>query len=1049
MEKILHFAVEKRWLVLSSIPLILFIGLYQSQNLTINAVPDISNIQVQINSEAIGYSPLEVEQRITFPIETAMAGIPHRKYTRSLSRYGLSQVTIIFDETTDIYFARQLVSERLLRVKEQIPDHITPTLGPISTGLGEVFSWVIQVDDNAKKNDNTPYSLQDLREIQDWIIKPQMVNVVGVTEINTIGGSERKYQVSPDPQKMLAYNVTLQDIMIAITNNNNNLGAGYIEKNGEQYLVRSPGQLSTLEDIRNLSVKSFQGTPIYLSNVSTVHYGQEQQTGSATYNGKESVIGTVFMLTGENSMKVAKDSSEQLKKINHSLPPGVQATEIYNRTSLIEKTISTVRKNLLEGAFLVIFILFIFLGNLRAALITAAVIPLSMLMTTTGMATQRISGNLMSLGAIDFGLIVDGAVIIVENCISRLNMAQQKSTSDLTLRERLDTVFSATKEVRSATMFGEMIITIVYFPILTLSGIEGKMFYPMAITVIIALISAMLLSVTFVPAAIACFLRPSKNNHHNSKVINTIINKYKQVLISSLHESKKVISFSCGIFLMALIIACKMGTEFIPQLGEGDIALHALRIPGTSLTQSTKMQTYLEKKILEIPEVQHVFSKIGTSEVASDPMPPNVADTFVILKPKSSWSPGLSTQKDIVEILEKKIQEAPGNNYEITQPIQMRFNEMISGVRADVAVKIFGDNMDILQSIGLDIKAQLEKINGSSDTRIEQVDGLPSLSIHINRQVISRMSLSLQDVQNTIHAALAGEKVGKIYQGDRRFDIIVRLNDSLREDLSTLKNLAISIPDHGDFTNSTDNHSLKGYIPLGQIADIQFQNGPNQISRENGKRLLNVTTNIRGRDLGSFIEKTQIQIEKNVEIPPSYWINRGGQFEHMISAVKKLKIVIPMALFLILILLMTSFGNIVDSLIVFACVPLALTGGILAIWARGIPLSISAGIGFIALSGIAVLNGLVLITFINQLIASGKDLYSAVIDGATSRLRPVLMTALVAALGFIPMALATGTGAEVQRPLATVVIGGIISSTCLTLILLPCLYLAIKKTHEK
>lgn len=1048
LEKILQFSIKQRWFIIIACLGVCLLGSYNYTKLPIDAVPDISNVQVQINSESRGYSPLEVEQRVTYPIETIMSGLPSLDYTRSISRFGLSQVTVVFKDGTDIYFARQLVSERINEVKGGLPGGIEPTMGPISTGLGEIFMWIVHAEDGAKKEDGTVYTPQDLREIQDWVIKPQLRNVPGVTEVNTIGGFEKKYQVAPDPAKLLAYDLSLTDVLEALEHNNNNIGAGYIEKYGEQCLVRVPGQVKSPEEISKIVVKNRKGIPVYISDVAEVTFGKEQRTGAGTYRGEEAVVGTVFMLIGENSRTVSERVAKKITDINKNLPKGVVAEVVYNRTSLVDKTIATVQKNLLEGALLVIAILFLFLGNFRAAVITALVIPISMLITITGMVENKVSGNLMSLGALDFGLIVDGAVIIVENCIARLAEEQKRFGRLLSMEERFKVVFAASKEVRKATMFGEAIITIVYLPIFALSGIEGKMFHPMAFTVIAALFGAMVLSMTFVPAAVAIFLSGKVSEKENI-IMRTTYRVYKPTLTFALRFRKTTILASVGIFLVSLWIGSRLGTEFVPQLDEGDIALHAMRVPGTSLTQSVEMQKVLEKEILDFPEVQTVFSKIGTAEVASDPMPPNVADTFVMLKPRSEWKDPTRTKKDVVDTIEEYAKELPGNNYEFTQPIQMRFNELISGVRADVAVKLFGDDMDQLIATGTEILNVIRKIDGASDARLEQVSGLPVLTIHVDRDKLARIGLNISDVQDAVDVAIGGKVVGTIYEGDRRFDLLVRIPDKMREDVDKLSALPILVPEHGDDEPSNGVKSLSRYILLGTVADISVKPGPNQISREDGKRRIVVTANVRGRDLGSFVEESRKAIEAKVKIPPGYWTTWGGQFENMISAANRLKIVVPLALLLILLLLFTSFGNVKDSALVFTCVPLALTGGIVSIWIREIPLSISAGVGFIALSGVAVLNGLVMITFIKKLREDGKSVDEAVFNGAVSRLRPVMMTALVASLGFIPMALATGTGSEVQRPLATVVIGGIVSSTLLTLVVLPALYKIIHGKEEK
>lgn len=1026
-DRILRFAIEHRWVVLISVFAMALLGVYSYKKLPIDAVPDITNVQVQINTEALGYSPLEAEQRVTFPLESVMAGLPNLEQTRSLSRYGLSQVTVIFKEGTDIYLARQLISERLQEAKEKLPPGLTPTLGPISTGLGEIFMWTVEPKPGAKKEDGSEYSATDLRTIQDWIIKPQLRNVAGVTEVNTIGGYAKEVHVTPDPAKMVAYGLTFQDIVAALAENNNSVGAGYIERNGEQYLVRAPGQVATLDDIERIVIGSRDGTPVYIRDVATVGLGKELRTGAATENGKEVVLGTVFMLMGENSRAVAAAVGSKMAEINKTLPSGVEAKTVYDRTELVDRAIDTVKKNLLEGAILVIAVLFIFLGNIRAALITALVIPLSMLFTLTGMYTNKVSANLMSLGALDFGIIVDGAVVIVENCIRRLAEEQHRHGRVLTRSERFHTVFGASKEARRALMFGQLIIMVVYLPIFALSGVEGKMFHPMAFTVVIALIGAMLLSVTFVPAAVGLLLN-GKIAETENPIMRAASSSYKPLLDWSLAKRNIVFCIAAASILLTGLIASRMGSEFVPSLSEGDIALHAMRIPGTSLEQSLVLQAQLEKRIKQVPEVKLVYAKLGTAEVATDPMPPSVADTFVIFKPEDEWPKPKRSLAEVKKELETVVEEIPGSNYEFSQPIQMRFNELISGVRGDVAVKVFGDDMDKLLVAGNEVANVLRNIKGSADVKVEQVTGLPLLTVEIDRTRLARYGLSMQTVQDVVEAAVGGKTAGVLFEGDRRFDIMVRLPETMRGDVEAVRRLPIPLPEEA------------GFVPLSEVANVVTSQGPNQISRENGKRRIVVTANVRNRDLGGFVNEAISEIDQKVKLPSGYWTSWGGQFEQLQSAAQRLQIVVPISLLLVFGLLFATFGNARDGILVFTGVPFALTGGVMALWLRDIPLSISAGVGFIALSGVAVLNGLVMITFINKLREDGYDVLTAVRQGALTRLRPVLMTALVASLGFVPMALATGTGAEVQRPLATVVIGGILSSTLLTLLVLPALY---------
>ncbi|WP_449123826.1 CusA/CzcA family heavy metal efflux RND transporter [Pseudomonas viridiflava] len=1034
-ERLIKFAIEQRIVVMLAVLLMAGLGIASYQKLPIDAVPDITNVQVQINTSAPGFSPLETEQRITFAIETNMAGLPGLQQTRSLSRSGLSQVTVIFEDGTDLFFARQQVNERLQIAKDQLPEGVETMMGPVSTGLGEIFLWTVEAREGARKEDGTPYTPTDLRVIQDWIIKPQLRNVPGVAEINTIGGFAKQYEIAPDPKKLAAYKLTLNDLVAALERNNANVGAGYIERGGEQLLIRAPGQLENIDDIANIVIANVQGTPIRVSSVAEVGIGKEMRSGAATENGREVVLGTVFMLIGENSRTVSQAVAAKLADINRTLPEGIEAVTVYDRTNLVEKAIATVKKNLVEGAILVIAILFLFLGNIRAALITAMVIPLAMLFTFTGMFANKVSANLMSLGALDFGIIVDGAVVIVENSIRRLAHAQQKHGRMLTRAERFHEVFAAAKEARRPLIFGQLIIMVVYLPIFALTGVEGKMFHPMAFTVVIALLGAMILSVTFVPAAIAMFVT-GKVKEEEGFVMRTARQRYAPVLGWVLGH--RWIAFTLAFVVMVLsgFTASRMGSEFIPSLSEGDFALQALRVPGTSLTQSVDMQQRLEKAVIEkMPEVERMFARTGTAEIAADPMPPNISDSYVMLKPQSEWPDPDKSRETLIAELQKAAASVPGSNYELSQPIQLRFNELVSGVRSDVAVKVFGDDMTVLNQTAAKIAAAMQKVPGASEVKVEQTTGLPVLTINIDRDKAARYGLNVADVQDAIATALGGRQAGTLYEGDRRFDMVVRLSEQLRTDVAGLSSLLIPVPASAGSINQQIS-----FISLSQVASLDLVLGPNQISRENGKRLVIVSANVRGRDLGSFVEDAGQTIDSSVQIPAGYWTNWGGQFEQLQSAAKRLQIVVPVALLLVLALLFLMFNNLKDGLLVFTGIPFALTGGVMALWLRDIPLSISAGVGFIALSGVAVLNGLVMISFIRNLREEGRSLHDAITEGALTRLRPVLMTALVASLGFIPMALATGTGAEVQRPLATVVIGGILSSTALTLLVLPALY---------
>jgi len=1034
-ERILRFAIEQRWLVLLAVLGMAGVGVYSYQRLPIDAVPDITNVQVQINAAVPGASPLETEQRVTFPIETAMAGLPHLRQTRSLSRSGFAQITVIFDDGTDLYFARQLVSERLQAASNELPQGVEVTLGPISTGLGEIFLWTVEAEPEARRPDGQPYTPTDLREIQDWIIKPQLRNVRGVAEINTIGGFAKEYQVAPDPKRMAAYRITLEQLVVALERNNANVGAGFIERNGEQLSIRTPGQLGSPEDIGNIVLSNAGGAPVRVRDIAEVGIGRELRSGAATDNGREVVLGTAFMLVGENSRSVSQAVAQRLEIINQNLPEGVSAITVYDRTDLVDKAIATVRKNLIEGAILVIAVLFLFLGNLRAALITAMVIPLSMLFTFTGMATNKVSANLMSLGALDFGIIVDGAVVIVENAIRRLAHAQEKHGRILTRSERFHEVFAAAKEARRPLIYGQLIIMVVYLPIFALTGVEGKMFHPMAFTVVIALLGAMILSVTFVPAAVALFVT-GKVQEKDNRLMRAARNGYAPVLDWVMRHRTLVFSGAVASVLLSALLVMRMGSEFIPSLSEGDFALQALRVPGTSLSQSVDMQQRLEKAIAEqVPEVKRTFARTGTAEIAADPMPPNISDSYVMLKPKEEWPDPDKSREQLIEDIQKAAASVPGSNYEMSQPIQLRFNELISGVRSDVAVKVFGDDMDVLNKTADDIAAILQDVPGASEVKVEQTTGLPLLSVNVDRDKAARFGLNIGDVQDTVAAAIGGREAGTFFEGDRRFDIVVRLSDTLRADPDVLARLPIPVPAVAGAANDRID-----FIPLAEVATLEFVLGPNQISREDGKRLVVVSANVRGRDIGSFVQDASAAIAERNPVPPGYWTTWGGQFEQLQAAAKRLQLVVPVALLLVFVLLFMMFNTLRDGLVVFTGIPFALTGGILALWLRDIPLSISAGVGFIALSGVAVLNGLVMIAFIRGLLEEGRPLSEAVREGALVRLRPVLMTALVASLGFVPMALATGTGAEVQRPLATVVIGGILSSTALTLLVLPALY---------
>ncbi len=1039
IEKILHFSLSHRVLVVMLTAVVSTYGLYCLGKLPIDAVPDITNNQVAINVEVPALSPFEVEKQVTYPIETAMAGIPGLSYTRSISRNGFAQVTVIFEDSVDLYFARAQVNERLAQAKESLPEGAEPRMGAISTGLGEIYMWTVEyekpeADFTTPEGSTlkTPFEkAMYLRTVQDWIIRPQLKTVAGVAEVDAIGGYAQQYHVQPDPQKLASLGLSFSDVIEALERNNTSTGAGFLEQNGEAYVVRANGRIGTMEDIGNVVITSRGGVPIHVDDVSTVGYGKELRTGSASENGHEVVVGTAMMLKGANSRIVSRAVDERLVQVNASLPEGIKAKTVLNRTKLVDATIHTVQKNLSEGAILVIAVLFLLLGNFRAAVIAALVIPVTMLATASGMLKAGISANLMSLGALDFGLIVDGAVIVTENCLRRLAERQHHEGRLLSLQERMQEVMEASRQMIQPAVFGQAIIITVYLPLLTFTGVEGKMFEPMALTVIIALVAAFILSLTFVPAMIALLIK-NKVEEKENRFMQGAKRFYAPVLEKSLADPKLVMGVAAGFLVITLLLGTRLGQEFTPTLDEKDIAMHAMRIPSTSITQSTEMQLLIEKAVSQLPEVAFVYAKTGTAEMAADPMPPNVSDTFIILKPKEEWPDQSMSKADFVKKLDETVIRIPGNNYEYTQPIQMRFNELISGVRSDVAVKVYGEEFDAMNDAANRIAAVLRKVEGSADVKVEQTTGLPMLDIELNKTAIARYGLNVRDILDLVSASVGGREAGLVFEGDRRFPIVVRLPETVRQDLSALENLPVPVM-HEDGEAQT-------YIPLKQVATFKLSEGPNQISRENGKRRVVVQANVRSRDIGSFVTEAQDAIAAQVKLPPGYWLEWGGQFENLQAASARLMIVVPACFFLIFMMLFTALGSAKQAMLVFSGVPLAISGGILTLFLRDMPFSISAAVGFIALSGIAVLNGLVMITYINQLRQKGLDVVDAIKEGALTRLRPVLMTALVASLGFVPMALATGTGAEVQKPIATVVIGGLITATLLTLVVLPVLY---------
>ncbi len=1026
IDALIQFSLTRRWLIMFLVAAVAALGIWNYQNLPIDAVPDITNVQVQINTEAPGYSPLEVEQRITYLVELAITGLPAVESTRSLSRYALSQVTVVFEKGTDIYFARNLINERLQQAKSDMPAGIGPVMGPVATGLGEIFHYAVHAESGALQPNGEPYDATALRTLQDWVIRPQLRLVPGVTEVNTIGGFEQEFHVTPDPAHLVAYGLTFDDLVVALKQNNANVGAGYIERNGEQYLIRVPGQVEDIPALGRIIVANRAGVPITIADVAEISFGKQLRTGAATLNGEETVLGTAVMLLGGNSRTVSEAVSVKLVAINKTLPQGVVAEAVYNRTVLVDKTIATVQTNLVEGAILVVIVLLLMLGNIRAALLTAMVIPLSMLMLMTGMVQTRVSANLMSLGALDFGLIVDGAVIIVENCIARLAARQHALGRLLQRDERFEVVFAATREVFTPSLISVLVVILVNLPILALTGVEGKMFTPMAMAVIMALLSALVLSLTFVPAAVALLLTGHIEEKDNF-IVRNAKRLYRPILDGALTYRLPVLVGAVVLIGVSLGIASRMGTEFVPNLDEGDIAIQALRIPGTSLSQSLDMQLQLEKAVLEIPEVKTYFSRVGTAEVASDPMGPNISDGYVMLKDTKDWPNPDKTKAQLLAEIQAKLELLPGNVFEISQPIQLRFNELISGVRSDLGIKIFGDNLDQLLESGTEIAAVLNGIDGAEGVKVEQVSGLPILSIEADRDALYRYGLNVAELQHVVAAASGGEEAGLVFEGDRRFAIVVRLPEALRNDLTALARLPIPLPDGG-------------YVPLQEVASLKLAPGPNQISRENGKRRLVVSANVGGRDLGGFVAQVQREIEQNVSLPPGYWLSYGGTFEQLQSASERLTLLVPVTLVMIFALLMVTFGSAKDAALVFSGVPLALTGGVVALWLRDIPLSITAGVGFITLCGVSVLTGVMMVSAFRDQLKQGAVIDAAIRVGAMLRLRPILMVALVAALGFLPMALNTSTGAEVQRPLATVVIGGIVSSTLLSLLVLPGLY---------
>jgi len=1051
LERILQSSIRNRILVVVGTLVLALIGARSLSRLPIDAVPDITNNQVQINVIHPAFSVEDMERLVTFPIETALTGIAGLEHTRSVSRNGFCQVTAVFEEGLNIHLARQQVGERLDRAREDLPGGIEPAMGPITTGLGEVLMWAVEF--KKEGNFRTPEGewltnrvqrLAYLRTVQDWIIRPQLRTVPNVADVDAIGGYVKQYHVLPDPRTLQGYGLTLQDVISALERNNRSLGAGFVERHGEAALVRADARLRGVNDIKKVVLKEHRGTPVTIGQVAKVEIGGELRLGSGSVDGHEAVIGTAMMLSGANSRAVAVAVREQFEEMKQSLPPGVTARAVLDRSRLVHATIETVTHNLFYGAMLVVVVLFALLGNFRAACLTALAIPLSMLLAALGMTHFGISGNLMSLGAIDFGIIIDGSVIIVENCLRRLADKQRELGRPLAHEERLEVTRAASHEVRRATAFGETIIIMVYVPILALAGVEGKLFHPMALTVIFALTAAFILSLTFVPAMVALLVRGEVADKENI-LMRGARQIYTPVLDFALRRQMLVVVTALALVIGAGIGFTKLGQVFIPQLDEGDIAMHAMRIPSTGIEQSTRMQLHVENAVKKMLEVEVVFSKTGTADIATDPMPPSVSDTFIIFKPRNQWPNSGLSKRALVNKLRAAIAAQNGHRWEITQPIEMRFHEMIAGVRGDVAVKVFGDDPAALRATAEHVAGVLGRIKGAEDVKVEQTTGMPIITVRPKRETLARHGLDSDTLIDTVNIATGGREAGQVFQGDRRFDIVVRLPEELRVRPDALVNLLIPLPRHQE---STSGNQLTGnphatHIapaqPLSNLATINRAEGANQVSRENSKRRVVVQCNVRGRDLSGFVEEARAVIASEVTLPAGAWLAWGGQYENLLSARARLSMLVPLCFVLIFLLLYTTFRAARPALLVFTGVPLALTGGIAALALRELPFSISAAVGFIALSGIAVLNGLVLVTFINQLREQGKRTEDAIREGALTRLRPVLMTALVASLGFVPMALATGTGAEVQRPLATVVIGGILTSTILTLVVLPAL----------
>ena len=1042
LNRILEFAVKQRLFVIIATLALIAIGIWSVTKLPIDAVPDITNIQVQVNTSVPALAPEEIEKLVTFPIENEMAGIPGLTELRSISKFGLSQVTLVFKEGTDIYRSRQLVSERLQTVMDELPPGLTPKLAPISTGLGEIFYYVVEYAADAPNKPETRYAqLMELKLIHDFLIKPRLRSTPGLAEVNSSGGYEKQIVIEANPDKLKSVGMSFSEVASAIGENVENAGGSVIQIGGEQVAVRAAGRVQTIAEIEQLPLKfGARATPLRVKDVAEVVIGKAVRNGASTYNGEECVLGSALMLAGENSRLVAKAVAEKLKELETKLPEGVKIIPVYDRTKLVDRTIHTVESSLFEGAILVVVVLLVMLGNWRAAIIVALAIPLSMLFAITGMVQGRVSGNLMSLGAIDFGLIVDGAVVMVENMIRHIAEKQHHLNRRLTPSERAEEILRSAKEVASPMFFGVLIIMVVYFPILALTGIEGKMFRPMAITVIFALMGALILALTLMPA-LCTYLLGGDIKEKDSWLVSLAKKGYTPILNFALHSRKVVIGGGVGLFALAVIVFNNLGAEFVPQLDEGSFATHMIRTTSIGITASIDMQKRGEKMLIEkFPEVDYIFSRLGTAEVATDPMGVNVADTYIMFKPEKQWRKikGKRLTKDqLANLMTEELGiYVPGEAHLFSQPIEMRFNEILEGTRADIAVKIFGDDFAVIEKIASEAREILEKIPGAADVEFDALGKSPLLEIIPKRDAMSKYNLHAAELNRVVNTALAGEEVGKLIEGNRRFDIVVRLSEKLRENIDELKRLPVRVDDGGLLT-------------LGQVADFKIVEQVAAISREFSQRRSAIMINLRGRDVESFVMEAQQKIKEQLKLPDGYTIEFGGQFKNLIEAKRRLGVVVPVAMLLIFALIFVALRSFRQSILVFLAVPLAVTGGVFALALRGLPFSISAGVGFIAVSGIAVLNGLMIITFFNQLRAQGADVRTSVWDGSLLRLRPKLMTALVASLGFVPMAIAHGAGAEVQRPLATVVIGGIITSTFLTLVLLPVLYEWLELKIEK